>query len=75
MSDYKNGTLNLHAGVVEYVARTLAAKSAIAYGKELSQMEMSDLFDRLFACEMPGFSPSGKPVTSIISMSEIEANF
>ena len=75
LSDYKNGTLNLHAGVIEYVARTLAAKSAIAYGKELSQMEMSDLFDRLFACEMPGFSPSGKPVTSIISMSEIEANF
>lgn len=73
--DYKNGNLNLHSGVMDYVLRMLASQSAIAYGKILTNEEMCDLFDRLFACKLPNYSPQGKPVVIIFETSDIESRF
>jgi DNA mismatch repair protein MutL len=56
----------------EKLARSLAGNSAIKYGKELSPDEMKELFDKLFACEMPNFSPSGKTILDIINYDDIE---
>ena len=53
----------------------MARASAIPYGKSLSHMEMGDLFDSLFACAAPNYSPSGKPVINIITLEELDKRF
>jgi DNA mismatch repair protein MutL len=53
----------------------MACASAIQYGKVLNQGEMEDLFDTLFACQAPNYSPKGKPVISIITLEEIDKRF
>ncbi len=75
IEDYKNSQADPSAGAKEKVASAMAVASAIAYGKFLTQSEMEDLFDTLFACQAPNYSPKGKPVISIILSEEIDKKF
>jgi len=72
IEDYKNTQGDIKVNAKEKIARSLAKASAINYGVYLSVEEMQELVDRLFACEEPNYSPSGKKVMSIISMDEFE---
>jgi DNA mismatch repair protein MutL len=73
--DYKNTQAEPSTGAREKVAAAMAGASAIQYGKVLSQGEMEDLFDSLFACQAPNYSPKGKPVINIITLEEIDKRF
>lgn len=73
--DYKNGMIDAHGSVKETIVRSMAAQGAIQYGRFLNNEEMSDLFDRLFACKTPNYSPTGKPVIAIIDTLELESKF
>ena len=54
------------------LAATLA-KTAAGYASEtLNSEEAQALIDTLFACENPAICPSGKPVTHIISLEELD---
>ncbi len=75
LEEYKNSPADAKTKVKEQVAASLAKASAINYGVELRQEEMSHLIDALFACATPGYSPEGKPVLSIISLDDIEKGF
>jgi DNA mismatch repair protein MutL len=57
------------------LAMVLAYSSAITYGVSLKQEEMADLFNRLFACQSPGYSPGGRKIISIIAIADIEKFF
>jgi DNA mismatch repair protein MutL len=59
----------------EKIAMSMARASAIPYGKTLSQSEMENLFDELFGCASPNYSPTGKPVINIITLEEIDKRF
>jgi len=59
----------------EKTARSMAVATAIPYGKELGQEEMRQLADQLFACEAPGYTPSGKPTVVILRLDDIEKMF
>jgi len=59
----------------EIIALSLAVSTAIKTGKQLSQEEMSDLIDRLFACENSNFTPDGKSIHTTISHSELLSKF
>lgn len=72
---YKNTEADPATGTKEKVASAMARASAIPYGKVLSQSEMEDLFDSLFACSAPNYSPSGKPVINIITLEELDKRF
>lgn len=72
---YKNTEADPATGIKEKVASAMARASAIPYGKVLSQNEMEDLFDSLFACTSPNYSPSGKPVINIITLEELDKRF
>jgi DNA mismatch repair protein MutL len=72
---YKNTESDPSTGMKEKVASSMARASAIPYGKVLSQSEMGDLFDSLFACSAPNYSPSGKPVINIITLEELDKRF
>jgi DNA mismatch repair protein MutL len=75
LEDYKNTESDPSSGIKEKVAAALAAASAIPHGKSLTQSEMEDLFDTLFACSGPNYSASGKPVISIITTEELDKRF
>jgi len=75
LEDYKNTQAEPSTGAKEKVAAGMAGASAIQYGKVLSQREMEDLFDTLFACRAPNYSPKGKPVISINTLEEIDKRF
>ena len=75
LEEYKSKQADPSSGVKERLAVSLARASAIPYGKTLSKSEMEDLIDTLFACKSPNYSPSGKPVISILTTEEIEKRF
>jgi len=72
LEEYKASERNIQAGVKERIAKSLAVAAAIHHGKNLTKEEMREIVDSLFACKIPNYSPSGKPVVSILSISEIE---
>jgi len=43
--------------------------------KHLGTAEMHDLIDRLFACEMPYFTPGGKPILITYGLKELDERF
>lgn len=59
----------------ERVCRAAAKASAIHSGKQLSEMEMQELIDQLFACENPNHTPSGKLIVKIIDLEELDSHF
>jgi DNA mismatch repair protein MutL len=75
LEDYKNSQSDPSSGAKEKVAAAMASASAIPYGKTLSSGEMENLFDTLFACRAPNYSPKGKPVITIITLEEIDKRF
>jgi len=75
LEDYKNTQADPATGAKEKIAAAMAGASAILYGKVLSHSEMENLFDTLFACQSPNYSPKGKPVISIITLEDIDKRF
>ncbi len=71
LENYKHTGVELKLKLYDKIAYSLAKASAITYGKTLSSEEMSELFDSLFACKIPSYTPSGKLILSIITLSEI----
>ncbi|KAA6349630.1 DNA mismatch repair protein MutL [termite gut metagenome] len=53
------------------LALTLACASAIVYGQVLSNEEMINLVDTLFACQIPNYTPDGQTVLVTIKEEEI----
>ncbi len=57
------------------IALTMAKASAIGYNKPLSQFEMQEIVDKLFACREPNLTPDGKKIVTLIELDEIEKRF
>ena len=67
--------LNSATEVSENIALALAEASSIKSGQSLTNEEMSDLINRLFACENPNHTPDGKTTMVIFTQDEIMAKF
>ncbi|MDZ7715506.1 MAG: DNA mismatch repair endonuclease MutL [Balneolaceae bacterium] len=57
------------------LAIAFASKTAIKKGKKLTDMEMENLVDQLFACKEPYIDPLKKPTIVYIPIDEIESRF
>lgn len=57
------------------LALSLSRAAAIAYGQVLSNDEMANLVDSLFACPSPNYTPDGHIVLATIKEEEIEKLF
>jgi DNA mismatch repair protein MutL len=57
------------------LARGMARSATNLPVKSLGTVEMHDLIDRLFACEMPYFTPGGKPVLITFGLNELDERF
>lgn len=75
ISEYKQTLGDPSISARERVALSMAKASAIPYGMPLTHEEMEELFDMLFACAMPNYSPSGKTVMNIITLDELDRRF
>lgn len=75
LEDYKQGQAQLKLPKREQLARSLARHAAIRPGIELTADDMADLIDRLFACEMPNVSLSGKPIILTFTLKELMEQF
>ena len=61
--------------IQEQIALSIAKASAINYGQTLTNEEMINLVDNLFACAAPNYTPDGKVVLATIKEEEIEKLF
>lgn len=59
----------------ESIALSLARTAAIKTGQQLTQEEMSDIIDRLFACENNNYTPDGKSIHTTLSQAELLNRF
>jgi DNA mismatch repair protein MutL len=75
LANYKSNQMDIKLKVRENLAKSLAKASAVNYGKSLSNEEMSSIIDQLFACNIPNFTPDGKPVISVLETQELENRF
>jgi DNA mismatch repair protein MutL len=57
------------------LARGLARSMALRPGRPLTRIEMLDLIDRLFACDMPTRSPSGETTLITFGLNELDERF
>jgi DNA mismatch repair protein MutL len=57
------------------IAKSLAKRSAIKPGKKLSQLEINELIDQLFACEMPYAAPNGDATIITLTLDELSKKF
>ncbi|QNH61437.1 DNA mismatch repair endonuclease MutL [Hymenobacter sediminicola] len=70
-----------HAGPIkldrrEQMARALARRvAAAAAGARLSDTEMTTLVDKLFACQVPGYTPDGRRTLVMLELSQIQEFF
>lgn len=64
-------TTSMHSSI----ALSLAGAASIKVGQQLTQEEMTDIIDRLFACENHHFTPDGKKIMTIVTLDEIEKRF
>jgi len=72
LDQYKNFQSELKLDQHEKIARSTALASAIPYGKQLSNKEMWELVDQLFACNNPNTTPGGKPIINIVKLEDLE---
>jgi DNA mismatch repair protein MutL len=72
IASFQYQPVDLMEEIKAQLALVLAQSSAVNYGATLKPEEMSSLFNQLFACQTPGFSPSGKKIISIIALADIE---
>jgi DNA mismatch repair protein MutL len=59
----------------ERMAMTFACKGAIKAGQRLSTVEMHELFERLFATDLPYHDVHGRPTVIRLSLNELERRF
>jgi DNA mismatch repair protein MutL len=70
-SDLVRSAKNQH----EKIAMTFACKGAVKAGQKLSREEMQELFDALFATELPFHDVHGRPTIVRLSRGELERRF
>ena len=59
----------------EGIAMTFACKAAIKAGQKLSQEEMQELFDQLFATSLPYHDVHGRPTVVSMGLNELRHKF
>ncbi|PLK42536.1 DNA mismatch repair endonuclease MutL [Emticicia sp. TH156] len=71
LQQYKTNQSDLHLDVIENVARSFSKKSSAKYIGELSKIEINLLIHQLFETAVPGYTPSGEPIMTILSVERL----
>ena len=71
LDNYKINTTDLQLDRKLNLAKTMAAQLAIKPQTRLSEMEMQNLVDQLFACNVAEVAPNGKKIYVILNMEDL----
>ena len=74
LSQYRE-QLELKLDTREAIARAMARSAAVKRGQRLSQTEMQEIINQLFACENPLRSPSGRACYISFNLDDLERQF
>ena len=75
LDNYKINRTDLQLDRKLDIAKTMAVQLAIKPQTQLSELEMQNIVDQLFACNVAEVAPSGKKIYVIISMEELMEKF
>lgn len=67
--------LETKAPIAESIAKSMARTGAIKKGKHLTETEMKELIDQLFACSNPYVNPFGKKCFLTFELDDLEKQF
>ncbi len=73
--DCRNGEVDIHNGVQDYMLRSLSSHAAMPAGRTLSPDEMAALFSSLISTADFARTPSGKPTMRLLSSDDIDSLF
>ena len=59
----------------ESLARSLARRSALRHQTRLGEVESRALIDQLFGSTNPSYTPTGEPITTILTLDKIQGFF
>ena len=71
LDNYKINTTDLQLDRKLNLSKTMAAQLAIKPQTRLSEMEMQNLVDQLFACNVAEVAPNGKKIYVILNMEDL----
>jgi DNA mismatch repair protein MutL len=71
---YKTNS-TLHLEIKENIARSIAKSVVKKSNRTMGEEEMSILIDKLFACEMPYKSPSGRKCFIQFDLDDLDKKF
>jgi DNA mismatch repair protein MutL len=71
LENYKTNTTDLQLDRKLNLAKTMAVQLAIKPQTRLSEMEMQNLVDQLFACNVAEVAPNGKKIYVILNMEDL----
>ena len=74
LEQYRNEH-DLKLGQADRLAAAMAKSGAIRRGQLLTTLEMKNIIDQLFACELPAWSPSGRRCYVTYSLDDINSHF
>jgi DNA mismatch repair protein MutL len=75
LSDAQAAVFDPTRQIHESIAASLAEASSLKTGQNLTNEEMNELIDQLFASTNHNYTPSGKKILSILSYEELEGRF
>jgi DNA mismatch repair protein MutL len=75
LENYKKNLHDLQLDKKVNLARVMAVNSSIKQGQWMSDLEMSNLIDMLFACHTPEVAPDGRKTFTIITLQELLTKF
>ena len=71
----KDKSTCMEADIQHRLALTIARSAAIVVGQALTNAEMDNLINQLFACPNPNHTPDGKLIVTILQYADIERMF
>src|SRR5690606_17188724 len=75
IEQYKANQDKLSLTKSDNLARAIAKRMSIKRGQKLEPEVMSNLIDRLFACENPNYAPNGQLIFYILELNKIAQFF
>ena len=75
LDNYKINRTDLKLDRKLNLAKTMASQIAVKPSTKLSEMEMQNLVDQLFACNVAEIAPNGKKIYVILTMEELLTKF
>ena len=75
LEQYKNNLQEITLSKKENLARAMAKRVASRFANRLTDLEMNALVDKLFACQVPNYTPSGQKTLVMMDLSQLKNFF